>query len=215
MLNLILLGAPGAGKGTQAERISQEQGIPQISTGAILRETIASGSELGQKVRSLVDAGELVPDEIVVEIVRQRITQPDCADGFILDGFPRTIPQAQALDEMLQKMGISITKVISIEVKDEDIIRRMSGRRVCAKCGASYHIAYKKPVQEGVCDKCGSSLSIRADDKPEVVADRLKVYHQQTAPLKDYYQQCGKLTLVEGQEELSQTTALVRKALEA
>ena len=128
MLNLILLGAPGAGKGTQAERISQEQGIPQISTGAILRETIASGSELGQKVRSLVDAGELVPDEIVVEIVRQRITQPDCADGFILDGFPRTIPQAQALDEMLQKMGISITKVISIEVKDEDIIRLVAER---------------------------------------------------------------------------------------
>lgn len=215
MLNLILLGAPGAGKGTQAELISKEYGIPQISTGAILREAIAAGTDLGNKVKAVIEAGELVADEDVVAIVKERLARPDCKDGFILDGFPRTIPQAQALDEMLSEMGIAITKVISIEVLDENIVKRMGGRRVCKKCGASYHVEYKKPSAEGVCDTCGQELSIRADDKPEVVLDRLKVYHQTTAPLKDYYEKSGKLILVEGQEELADTTALVRKALEA
>lgn len=215
MLNLILLGAPGAGKGTQAELISKEYGIPQISTGAILREAIAAGTELGNKVKAVIEAGELVADADVVAIVRERLARPDCKNGFILDGFPRTIPQAQALDEMLCEMGIAITKVISIEVLDEDIVKRMSGRRVCKACGASYHVEYKKPVTDGVCDACGKELSIRADDKPEVVLDRLKVYHATTAPLKDYYKKSGKLALVQGQEELAETTALVRKALEA
>lgn len=214
MLNLILLGAPGAGKGTQAELLSKLYNIPQVSTGVILREAIAAQTELGLKVKSVIEAGNLVADEDVIAIVKERLLRSDCKNGFILDGFPRTIPQAEALDKMLSDMGIEITKVISIEVPDAKIVKRMSGRRVCKKCGASYHLDYKRPSADGVCDSCGEQLSVRADDKPEVVLDRLRVYHQTTAPLKDYYQKSGKLTLVEGQEELKDTSALVRKALE-
>lgn len=214
MLNLILLGAPGAGKGTQAELLSKLYNIPQVSTGVILREAIAAQTELGLKVKSVIEAGNLVADEDVIAIVKERLLRSDCKNGFILDGFPRTIPQAEALDKMLSDMGIEITKVISIEVPDAKIVKRMSGRRVCKKCGASYHLDYKRPSADGVCDSCGEQLSVRTDDKPEVVLDRLRVYHQTTAPLKDYYQKSGKLTLVEGQEELKDTSALVRKALE-
>lgn len=215
MLNLILLGAPGAGKGTQAELISEKYGIPQISTGAILREAIAAETPLGLKVKAVMDNGELVSDEDVVAIVKERLLKDDCKNGFILDGFPRTIPQAEALDKMLADMGIELSKVVSIEVKDEDIVKRMSGRRVCLHCGMSYHVLYKKPHVEGICDKCGEALVCRDDDKPEVVLERLSVYHEKTAPLKDYYEKTGKLVLVEGQEELADTTALVNKALEA
>ena len=210
MLNLILLGAPGAGKGTQAEKISERYGIPQISTGAILREAIAAETPLGLKVKSVMEGGGLVSDEDVIAVVKERLQKDDCKNGFILDGFPRTIPQAEALDRMLAEMGIELSKVISIEVKDEDIVKR-----VCKGCGMSYHTVYKKAAVEGKCDKCGESLILRDDDKPEVVIDRLKVYHEKTAPLKDYYKKTGKLVLVEGQEEVKDTTALVNEALKA
>ena len=215
MLNLILLGAPGAGKGTQAEMISAKYEIPQISTGAILREAIAEKTPLGIKVEAVIKAGELVADDDVVAIVRERLKKDDCKNGFIMDGFPRTIPQAEAFDKMLKEHGIELSKVISIEVKDEDIVTRMSGRRICPACGASYHTVYIKPQEEGKCDRCKAELQIRADDKPEVVLERLQVYHKQTAPLKDYYQKTGKLVLIEGQEDIKDTTALVNKALEA
>ncbi|PWM45117.1 MAG: adenylate kinase [Clostridiales bacterium] len=215
MLNLILLGAPGAGKGTQAVMISERYGIPQISTGAILREAIADKTPLGIKVESVIKAGDLVADDDVVAIVRDRLKKDDCKNGFIMDGFPRTIPQAEAFDKMLKESGIEISKVISIEVKDDDIVSRMSGRRVCPICGASYHTVFSKPKVDEKCDKCFADLQIRADDKPEVVLERLQVYHKQTAPLKDYYQKTGKLVLVEGQPEIKDTTELVNKALEA
>ncbi|MGN0989239.1 MAG: adenylate kinase [Eubacteriales bacterium] len=214
-MNLILLGAPGAGKGTQAERISAKLSIPQISTGAILRAAIAAGTPLGLKVKSIIDAGNLVPDDVVVAIVKERLQQPDCESGFILDGFPRTIPQAEALDVILGELGKEMDKVISIEVKDEAIIARMSGRRTCKKCGATFHTVYKPSAKGDVCDACGEPLTIRDDDRPEVVADRLRVYHEQTAPLKDYYGAQGKLVIVEGQEQLADTSALVDKALDA
>lgn len=213
MLRLILLGAPGAGKGTQADIISQRYGIPQISTGVILREEIKKETPLGLRVQELISSGQLVPDSDVVEIVKSRLAEDDCKNGYILDGFPRTIPQAEALDEMLASQGGKIDKVLSIEVADEDIIARMSGRRVCA-CGATFHVAYNPPAKEGVCDKCGQALIVRADDTPEVVADRLSVYHQKTAPLKAYYDKQGKLVTAQGCEQLSDTTENVRKALE-
>ena len=214
-MNLILLGAPGAGKGTQAEIICEHLNIPAVSTGNIIREALKSGTEMGLRAKSFVDAGKLVPDEVVIGIIQERLAKDDCKNGFILDGFPRTIPQAEALDRMLAEMGIELSKVISIEVKDEDIVKRMSGRRVCKGCGMSYHTVYKKSAVEGKCDKCGESLILRDDDKPEVVIDRLKVYHEKTAPLKDYYKKTGKLVLVEGQEEVKDTTALVNEALKA
>ncbi|MGN1117054.1 MAG: adenylate kinase [Acutalibacteraceae bacterium] len=209
-MNLILLGAPGAGKGTQAENICKKYSIPAISTGNIIREALKNGSEMGLKAKSYIDKGALVPDEVVIGIIKERLAKDDCKNGFILDGFPRTIPQAEALDEM----GINIDKVISIEVKDEDIVKRMSGRRVCASCGNSYHMLYKKPQTEGVCDACGGELVQRKDDYPETVLERLKVFHEQTEPLKDYYEKKGKLRLVIGQEEVKDTTALTFKALE-
>ena len=208
-MKLILLGAPGAGKGTQAELICDKISIPTISTGNIIREAMKNETEMGIKAKSFVDAGNLVPDEVVICIIKERLSEDDCKNGFILDGFPRTIPQAEALDNM----GIEIDKVLSIEVKDEDIIRRMSGRRVCPDCGASYHIEYKQPAQEGICNLCGASLIIRKDDKPETVLDRLNVYHTQTEPLKDFYLKKGKLVTVEGQEELQETTKLTFAAL--
>ena len=210
-MNLILLGAPGAGKGTQAEIICETYKIPAISTGNIIREALKSGTEMGLKAKSYMDAGQLVPDEVVIGIIKDRLAQDDCKNGFILDGFPRTIPQAEALD----KMGIVIDKVIDIEVPDEKIVQRMSGRRVCEACGATYHILYKKPEVEGVCGKCGGTLVQRKDDHPDTVNARLKVYHEQTEPLKAYYSAQGKLSVVEGQEEVADTTKLTLAALKA
>ena len=208
-MKLILLGAPGAGKGTQAEIICEKFNIPTISTGNILREAIKNGTEMGLKAKSYIDNGNLVPDEVVIGIIADRLSKDDCKNGFILDGFPRTIPQAEALD----KMGTQIDCALSIEVADEKIMQRLSGRRVCGTCGASYHIDYKKPAMTGICDICGNTLVQRNDDKPETIADRLNVYHKQTEPLKDYYRAAGKLKTVEGQEEVADTTALTLKAL--
>lgn len=209
-MNLIFLGAPGAGKGTQAEKVSEKLGIPTISTGNIIREALKNETEMGLKAKSFIESGKLVPDEVVIGIIKDRLAEDDCQNGFILDGFPRTIPQAEALDAM----GIKIDKVIDIEVADEKIVQRMSGRRVCPDCGASYHTEYKKPQKDGICNACGDELVIRKDDKPEVVLDRLNVYHEQTEPLKDYYAAKGVLKEVEGQEEVADTTALTFKALE-
>ncbi len=208
-MKLILLGAPGAGKGTQAEIISEKYNIPTISTGNIIRAALKNGTEMGLKAKAYIDAGELVPDEVVIGIIRERLAEDDCAAGFILVGFPRTIPQAEALDTM----GIAVDAALSIEVADEEIVKRMSGRRVCESCGASYHTIFKKPAKEGVCNACGGNLVIRKDDEPETVLNRLSVYHEQTEPLKDFYKAAGKLITVEGQEELADTTALVLSAL--
>ena len=209
-MKLILLGAPGAGKGTQAEVICKALNIPAISTGNIIREALAQGTEMGLKAKSFMDAGQLVPDDVVIGIIKERLAKDDCANGFILDGFPRTIPQAEALDAM----GVIIDKVIDIEVPDEKIAARMSGRRVCKDCGSSYHLEYKAPKAEGVCDACKGELIQRKDDAPETVLDRLAVYHKQTEPLKDYYSKKGILRIVEGQEEIADTSALTLKALE-
>lgn len=209
-MKLILLGAPGAGKGTQAEKIVDKYGIPAISTGNILRAAVKDGTEMGLKAKSFMDAGQLVPDEVVIGIIKDRLQKDDCKDGFILDGFPRTIPQAQALEDA----NVAIDKVVDIEVSDEAITKRMSGRRVCAKCANSYHLEYKKPAVDGVCDACGGELIQRKDDAPETVLARLAEYHEMTEPLKDFYQSLGKLVVVEGQEEVADTTALVFAALE-
>ena len=209
-MKLILLGAPGAGKGTQAEKICEKLEIPAISTGNIIRAALKEGTEMGLKAKSYMDAGQLVPDEVVIGIIKDRLKDDDCKNGFILDGFPRTIPQAQALVDM----GIDIDRVIDIEVPDEKIIARMSGRRVCAKCANSYHMEYKKPKKEGVCDACGGELVQRKDDAPETVLARLVEYHEMTEPLKGFYQNLGKLKVVEGQEDVSDTTKLVFAALE-
>lgn len=210
-MKLILLGAPGAGKGTQAEIISETLQIPTISTGNIIREALKSGTEMGLKAKEYMDTGRLVPDDVVIGIIQERLAKPDCVNGFILDGFPRTIPQAEALD----RMGVEIDRVIDIEVADEEIARRVSGRRVCPGCGASYHVDYKKPAVEGVCDHCGDTLVQRKDDHPDTVRERLRVYHEQTEPLKGYYAAGGKLFIVEGQEEVADTTKLTLAALEA
>ena len=209
-MKLILLGAPGAGKGTQAEVICDALKIPAISTGNIIRDALAKGTEMGLKAKSYIDAGQLVPDEVVIGIIKDRLAKDDCANGFILDGFPRTIPQAEALDAM----GIEIDRVVDIEVSDEKIAARMSGRRVCKACGASYHLEYKAPKQEGVCDACGAELIQRKDDHPDTVLERLAIYHEQTEPLKDFYSKKGILRVVEGQEEVADTSALTLKALE-
>jgi adenylate kinase len=208
-MNLIFLGAPGAGKGTQAEVVSDTLSIPQISTGNILREAAKNGTEYGVKAKTAMDAGELVSDEIVIGILKERIAEDDCKKGFILDGFPRTVAQAEALDAM----NVQIDKVIEISVADEKIKQRLGGRRVCQGCGASYHVEYKPSKVEGICDKCGDKTIIRKDDQPEVVLDRLKTYHEKTAPLKDYYAAQGKLVTVEGQEEVADTTKLTLAAV--
>lgn len=210
-MNLIFLGAPGAGKGTQAEKISEAFNIPQISTGNILREAVKNGTEYGLKAKEAMESGALVSDEIVIGILQDRIAKDDCKNGFILDGFPRTVPQAEALDAM----GIKIDKVIEIDVPDEKIKNRLSGRRVCEGCGASYHVEYNPSKVDGICDKCGAKTVIRKDDQPETVLERLAVYHEKTAPLKDYYANQGKLVTVEGQEEVADTYALTLKAVEA
>ena len=208
-MKLILLGAPGAGKGTQAEIISEKYNIPTISTGNIIRAALKNGTEMGLKAKSYIDAGELVPDNVVIGIIKERLSEADCKEGYILDGFPRTIPQAVALDDM----GFVIDAALSIEVEDSEIVKRMSGRRVCEKCGASYHTEYKKPKTDGVCNACGGALVIRKDDEPETVLNRLSVYHEQTEPLKSYYAKVGKLLTVEGQDDVKDTTALVLKTL--
>ena len=209
-MKLILLGAPGAGKGTQAEKICQRNNIPTISTGNILREALKSGTEMGLKAKTYMESGQLVPDEILIGIIKDRLAQEDCKGGFILDGFPRTIPQAEALDKM-----VKIDKVIDLEVSDEAIIARMSGRRVCEKCGATYHLLYKKPKAEGVCDICGGTLIQRKDDHPDTVKARLEVYHKETEPLIAHYKKQGVVKRVDGQEEVADTTRLTLAALEA
>ncbi len=210
-MKLILLGAPGAGKGTQAAVISERYHIPQISTGNIIRAALKSGTEMGLKAKSFIDEGKLVPDEVVIGIIKDRLVEDDCKDGFILDGFPRTIPQAEALD----KMGIEIDKVIDIEVADDVIIDRMSGRRVCEKCGRPYHLVSLRPKVEGVCDDCAGALIQRKDDHPDTVKARLEIYHNETEPLKDYYEKQGKLYVVEGANSVEETTRLTFEALEA
>ena len=209
-MKLIFLGAPGAGKGTQAEIIAGKLNIPTISTGNIIREALANGTEMGLKAKAFIEAGKLVPDDVVIGIIKERLADEDCNNGFILDGFPRTIPQAEALDNM----GIIIDKVVDIDVPDENIVNRMSGRRVCKACGSSYHIENKKPRVEGVCDACGGELQIRKDDAPETVLDRLNVYHEQTEPLKDFYAKCGKLRSVEGTAPITEITEAILKVLE-
>ena len=208
-MNLILMGAPGAGKGTQAEKISAKWNIPAISTGDMLRAAIREGNELGKSAKSYIDAGQLVPDEIVIGIIKDYLSSETCKNGFILDGFPRSIPQAEALDGM----GVRIDAVLSIEVADDAIVERMSGRRLCSGCGASFHVKYNPSSKDGVCDKCGKSLYVRDDDAPQTVIKRLKTYHDQTEPLKAFYEKKGLLVTVEGQDKVEDTTALVFAAL--
>ena len=210
-MNLILLGAPGAGKGTQAAVISERLNIPQISTGNIIREALRSGTEMCLKAKSFMDAGQLVPDEVVIGIIKDRLANDDCENGFILDGFPRTIPQAEALDEM----GVVINKVIDIEVPDEIIINRLSGRRVCEKCGRPYHTESLKPKVDGICDDCTGALIQRKDDQIDTIKNRLNIYHSETEPLKDYYEAQGKLAVVDGQGTVDETIALTMAAVEA
>ena len=208
-MKLILLGAPGAGKGTQAEILSRKLAIPAISTGNILRAAIKNGTEIGKMAQKFIDGGKLVPDDVIIGIVRERLADPDCANGFILDGFPRTIPQAEALENA----GIDIDAAVSIEVSDETIVERMSGRRVCRECGATYHVVTKPPRKEGVCDLCGGELIIRADDTPETVKARLAVYHRGTAPPTAFYAERGKLRLVNNASTIEGTTEEIFKAL--
>jgi len=210
-MNLILLGAPGAGKGTQAELLVEQLSIPAISTGNMLREAMANGSELGQKVKKFMDEGSLVPDGVILDIVAERVAKSDCAGGFILDGVPRTLAQAEAL----QERGVRIDHVVSIEIDDSVIEGRMTGRRVCGKCGASYHVVANPPKAEGICDSCGSQLVIRKDDAPETVRHRLEVYHQQTEVLKDFYAKLGKLRLVEGNQSIEGANRDILEAIGA
>ena len=208
-MKLILLGAPGAGKGTQAEILSKKLGIPTISTGNILRAAIKNGTPVGLKAKAYVESGALVPDEVIIGIMAERLAESDCANGYILDGMPRTIPQAEALEAA----GVGIDCALSIEIADETIIERMSGRRTCTSCGATYHVVSAPPKTEGVCDNCGAELSIRKDDAPETVRNRLEVYHKETEPLKAFYEARGKLKSVENQPTIEATTAEIEKAL--
>ncbi|HOQ16301.1 MAG TPA: adenylate kinase [Defluviitaleaceae bacterium] len=213
-MRLIMLGAPGAGKGTHALLLSKEYNIPQISTGDILRSHIKNETDLGKKAKKYMDKGLLVPDELVVEIVKKRIQEEDCKEGFILDGFPRTIPQAEALDKALEELAIALDKVVNIDVPDEVIIKRMAGRRVCSNCGASYHIENKKPLKENICDECGSELKQREDDKEETVRKRLQVYEEQTKPLIEYYEKRGILLTIEGDGSVEEIGNKIKNALE-
>ena len=208
-MRLILLGAPGAGKGTQAELLAQKLSIPTISTGNILREAIQNGPEPGLKAKSFMDNGMLVPDDVIIGIIRERLTAEDCAKGYILDGVPRTVPQAQALLDQ----GVVIDRVVSIEIDDAVIEPRMTGRRVCGDCGASYHIETKPPKNEGICNACGGTLVIRKDDKPETVRHRLSVYHAETEALKGFYEKLGKLRLVEGNQPIEDVNRDIMAAL--
>ena len=208
-MKLILLGAPGAGKGTQAEIIASKLSIPTISTGNILREAIRNGTKTGLEAKRYMDEGKLVPDDVIIGIVADRVAQPDCAGGYILDGMPRTIPQAQALEDR----GIHFDHVISIEIADEVIEKRMTGRRVCSNCGASYHVVANPPKAEGVCDSCGGALTIRKDDAPETVCNCLSVFHKETEPLKEFYQKLGKLQLVDGNQPIEKATSAIMEVL--
>lgn len=210
-MNLILLGAPGAGKGTQAEVICDKLNIPAVSTGNILRAAVKNGTEMGLKAKEYIESGSLVPDPVIIGIIKERLTEPDCAGGFILDGVPRTVAQAEALEQM----GVVIDKVVDLEVADEVIMKRLSGRRVCSACGASYHLEHKPSREADRCDRCGGALIARKDDEPETVKDRLRTYHELTEPLIEFYRQRGKLVVVEGQDDIADTTALLLKALEA
>ena len=208
-MNLILLGAPGAGKGTQAELLIEQLQIPSISTGNMLREAMANGSDLGKQVKQYMESGALVPDDVILSIVAERVTAPDCKNGFILDGVPRTLAQAEALDAK----GVRVDHVVSIEIDDAVIEGRMTGRRVCTKCGASYHISANPPKQEGICDLCGSEVAIRKDDAPETVRHRLEVYHASTEVLKDYYRKQSKLCIVEGNQSIEGANQDILRAL--
>jgi adenylate kinase len=212
-MRIIMLGAPGAGKGTQAKKIAARYSIPHISTGDIFRANIKDGTELGKKAKTYIDQGHLVPDELVVDIVIDRVQQQDCADGYVLDGFPRTIPQAEALDKALAEMGQSIDYAINVEVPDENIVQRMSGRRACVNCGATYHIVYAPTKRENVCDTCEGELILRDDDRPETVQERLNVYHEQTQPLIDYYTQQDKLVEVDGTIDIEKVFDAIVKIL--
>ena len=208
-MKLILLGAPGAGKGTQADVLSRKLSIPTISTGNMLRAAISNGSAVGLEAKSYMDKGQLVPDSVIIGIVKERLAQSDCANGFILDGMPRTIPQAEALRDN----GISFDAVVSLEISDDEIVSRMSGRRVCPKCGATFHVVSNPPKTEGVCDVCGEALIIRPDDAPETVQSRLDVYHAQTEPLKDFYARLGNLRSVENAGSIEAVSAAIFRAL--
>ncbi len=208
-MKLILLGPPGAGKGTQAEILNKKLGIPTISTGNILRAAVKNGTPIGLKAKEYMDAGKLVPDEVIIGVISERLAEADCQNGFILDGVPRTIPQAEALE----KAGIQFDAVVSIEISDDEIVERMGGRRVCTGCGAPYHVKNMPPKVEGVCDACGGKLEARADDKPEVVRDRLNVYHKETAPLKDFYAARNLLKTVDNQPTVAETTTVILSAL--
>ena len=209
-MKLVLLGAPGAGKGTQGAILSEKLNIPTISTGNILRAAMKNGTPVGEQVKAYMDAGQLVPDELIIDIVLERISQPDCKNGYILDGFPRTIPQAEALEAH----HVGIDWAVSLEVPDELIVERMRGRRSCPECGATFHVTNNPPKVEGVCDHCGAELTIRKDDAPETVLNRLKTYHETTEPLKGFYEKRGKLKLIESQPTIEATTALICKKLE-
>ncbi len=209
-MRLILLGAPGAGKGTQAEILSRELEIPTISTGNILRAAIKNGTKVGLEAKAFIEAGKLVPDAVIIGIIRDRLSEPDCRKGYILDGVPRTIPQAKAMEEM----DIEVDCALSIEVEDQVIVERMSGRRTCRDCSSTFHIVNNPPKQEGVCDFCGGELTIRKDDAPETVRARLETYHRETEPLKAFYEDRGKLRTVENQPSIEETTAAIRRALE-
>ena len=208
-MRLILLGAPGAGKGTQAAQIEKEYNIPAISTGQIIREAIAAKTALGNKMKDFIDRGELVPDDIVVEMVKERIKKDDCKNGYILDGFPRTVSQAI----VMEKLPIEIDVALELEVDEDIIVDRLSGRRVCEKCGTTYHQRHNPPKQEGICDNCGSALETREDDVPEIIRHRLEVYHEQTQPLKEFYKERGKLVTVAGRDKVSDTTEALLSAL--
>ncbi len=197
-MKIIMLGAPGAGKGTQAKMIADKYGVPHVSTGDIFRANIKNGTELGMEAKKYMDQGLLVPDELTVKILLDRVSQPDCKNGYVLDGFPRTIPQAEVLDKALAELGESIDYAIDVDVPDENIVKRMSGRRACVSCGATYHVVHVPPKKEGICDRCGSELILRDDDKPETVKNRRDVYHKQTQPLIDFYTKKGVLKTVDG-----------------
>ena len=214
-MKIVMLGAPGAGKGTQAKKIAGKYGIPHVSTWDIFRANIKNGTKLGMQAKAYMDAGNLVPDEITIGMLLDRIHQEDCEKGYVLDGFPRTIPQAESLTAALKERGESIDYAIDVDVPDENIIRRMSGRRACLSCGATYHIVYNAPKKEGVCDQCGEPLVLRDDDKPETVQNRLNVYHRQTQPLIDYYKKEGVLAQVDGTQDMEQVFQDIVKILGA
>ena len=201
-MKIIMLGAPGAGKGTQAKRIAEKYGIPHISTGDIFRANIKEGTELGMKAKEFMDQGLLVPDEVTIGMLLDRIKKEDCVNGYVLDGFPRTIPQAESLTKALEEMGQKIDYAVDVDVPDENIVSRMSGRRACITCGATYHVQFAPPKAEGICDKCGAELVLRDDDKPETVQKRLSVYHDQTQPLIEYYEKAGVLKQVDGTQDM-------------